>query len=77
MKLGGLGSLWVLWLVSFLSILIFGVQVFLSTTSLSPDASAYLFAGLVGIMAFVNLKELSRKVAALEEQARTAPHASS
>ena len=76
--------MWVLWFVSFLSILIGGIhyalEVFFPTNSFSHDSAlsgAYLFAGLVGLMAYGNLKEISQKVAALEAQARTAPHASS
>ena len=76
MRLRGSGSLWGLWFISFLSMLIFAVKVFVPSKS-SPDSGAYLFAGLVGLMAFGNQHEISRKVAKLEEQARTARHSSS
>ena len=79
MQRSGFSSLWVLWLVSFMSIGIYAVSVLLGRGQrLVPESGgAYLFAGLVGLMAFLNQKEISRKVAALEEQVRTARHSSS
>ena len=72
MQRSGFSSLWVLWLVSSISIGIYAVSVWLARANvwLLESGGAYLFAGLVGLMAFLNQKEISRKVAALEEQAR-------
>ena len=79
MQRSGFSSLWGLWLVSSMSIGISVVSGLLSRADIwsSESGGAYLFAGLVGLMAFLNQKEISRKVAALEEQARTTRPSSS
>jgi hypothetical protein len=59
-----------------MSILIYAVPVLLRTKAFSFESGAYLFTGLVGLMAFGNQRELSRKVAALEEQVKTARRSS-
>ena len=78
MQRSGFSSLWVLWLVSSISISIYAVSVLLARAKVwSPESGgAYLFAGLVGLMAFLNQKEISRKVAALEERASMTQHSS-
>ena len=58
--------------MSFMALSGYALRVFISTSPVSPDSGGYLFAGLVGMAAFGTQGQIWRKVAALEEQVRTA-----